>query len=83
MRLLAGMKQRLNDIPSDDESCADADLLAFNVEMGMVPMSSLGSAGALATDGPESHGVAVPRPRRARLNSHSVPLSKSCFICCV
>lgn len=68
------MHERLNDASSDDDY-PDSDLLAFNVEMGMVPMSSINSSGALATESTDLPG-ALPRPRRARLNSHSVPLGK-------
>lgn len=72
--LIAGMHERLNDV-SSDEDYPDSDLLAFNVEMGMVPMSSINSSGVLATESTDAPG-ALPRPRRARLNSHSVPLGK-------
>jgi hypothetical protein len=69
-------RDRLQHDTSDDEdveltSNPDADLLAFNVEMGMIPMSSVQSSGALQTAETET------RPqRRARLNSHSEPLGE-------
>jgi hypothetical protein len=47
----------------------DADLLAFNVEMGMVPMSSVNSLGGLAGSDTDA-----PRRRQKRINSHSEPL---------
>lgn len=63
------MGQQLPEGDVSDDDNPDADLLAFNVEMGMIPMSSVNSSGGLVTA-----EVDAPR-RRARLNSHSVPLA--------
>jgi hypothetical protein len=62
----------LSEDDGDDNSIhenPDADLLAFNVEMGMVPMSSVNSLGGLAGSDTDA-----PRRRQKRINSHSEPL---------
>ena len=56
-----------------DEDMTDADLLAFNVEMGMVPINS---SGGLSSNDLEGTALQSSKPRRQRLHSHSVPLAE-------
>ena len=60
---------------SSDSSGSAQDLLAFNVEIGGVPLAPSGSSGMLSEGSYEVNADASGLPvRRRRLNSHSVPL---------